>query len=58
MTHAAQCLMASSGHLDWRAPSKIIGERLDFDWLLDKLSMPILVEAGNSSELTRRRELC
>jgi transcriptional regulator of acetoin/glycerol metabolism len=50
MTHAAQCLMASSGHLDWRAPSKIIGERLDFDWLLDKL---LNADLGGSGQLVR-----
>jgi transcriptional regulator of acetoin/glycerol metabolism len=50
MTHTAQCLMASSGHLDWRAPSKIIGERLETFFDFDANDLPLFTRSRPTDE--------
>ncbi len=50
MTHAAQRLLASSGRLDWRAPSKIIGQKLETFFDLDANDLPHFTRSRPTDE--------
>src|SRR5208337_1536492 len=49
-THAAQRLLANSGRLDWRAPSKIIGQKLETFFDLDANDLPHFTRSRPTDE--------
>ena len=50
MTHAAQRLLASSGQVDWRAPSRIIGQKLETFFDFDANDLPLFTRTRPTDE--------